>query len=77
MAQCDHELIPLEASITKLKVLMRSTDDQIPHIGAEKSVLQKKKTELQRSLWAEFDKVNKEQSDLGAGYADYQFPHQA
>lgn len=35
MAQCDHELFSLEASIAELKDLMLSTDDQIPHIGPE------------------------------------------
>lgn len=44
-------------------------------LEVKKSVLVKKKSELERSLWAEFYKLNKEQSDLGAGYADYQFPH--
>jgi hypothetical protein len=33
MAECDLELLPLQAHIAQLKQLLLSTDAQIPHIG--------------------------------------------
>lgn len=46
-------------------------------LEVKKSVLEKKKIELERVLREEFDKMIEEQSDLGVGYANYQFPHLA
>uniref|UniRef100_A0A0E0GSS0 Uncharacterized protein n=1 Tax=Oryza nivara TaxID=4536 RepID=A0A0E0GSS0_ORYNI len=46
-------------------------------LEAKKSFLEKKKIELERVLREEFDKMIEEQSDLGVGYANYQFPHLA
>jgi hypothetical protein len=45
-------------------------------LEVKKSVL-KKKGELLTSLWEEFMKVSKEKSDLGSGYANYQYAHLA
>ncbi|GJM91846.1 hypothetical protein PR202_ga08264 [Eleusine coracana subsp. coracana] len=44
-------------------------------LEVKKSVLEKKKIELERSLKEEFQKVMEDQSDLGVGYANYRFYH--
>lgn len=42
-------------------------------LEVKESILEKTKTELERSLRVEFNKAIEEQSDLGVGYATYEF----